>query len=259
MLTPEEIYEHLESRSKLAEEKPATAKASPAAETAAPAEGQAEPSAEPTQSAEQAAQPDPVKDVLAEYGAAADLTGLAGFDAATLRNRLTELESELALERERKYNPVYNLSEDEFNDQIGKLRDDGKHTEAEKMLKEWSTKDQPTALLDARRKAAEREVLGYISQGNGNEKLAELLQDKTLQPVLQDLTGVINLHLPGAARVLHRFCLGLKVAEIARKAEEKGRNSITMSPPVNRKPGGGEHQTTHSFTRKKPMSERLNF
>lgn len=199
--------------------------------------------------------PNPVREVLSEYGVGEE-TGT--IDTESLVNRITELESELDYERQRKFNPVYHLSEDEINDKVEALRDKGKHTEAEKMLKEWNERDSASAssVSDSRRKAAEREVMGYISSGGGNEKLANLLQDKTLAPVIKELTGIINLHLPGSARVLHRVLLGYKVGEIARKAEEKGRASISMGQPGRKSTASVEDTVKNlSFRRRSRLSD----
>ena len=181
-------------------------------------------------------EPDPVVNtVLGEYGVA-DPDSAAREWMQTMSARVEQLEMELLSSQELRNHPMANLSQDDVNEQVTELREKGKHVEADKILNDWrdykemSNKGAQSFIGER----AKQEIIRYIQQGGGREKLGTMLQDEATVAQLKRYTGLIRADLPGGAEVLHLVILGMKAGEIAAAAARSARESFQKRPPAGK-------------------------
>ena len=203
--------------------------AEPTDKTAKEAADKSKPPARPQE-------PDPVvNSVLGEYGVAEPDVAAREW-MQTMSARVEQLEMELLSSQELRNHPMANLSEDDVNDRVTELREKGKHVEADKILsdfrqyKDMSANGAQSVIGDR----AKQEIIRYIQQGGGREKLGTMLQDEATVARLKRYTGLIRADLPGGAEVLHLVVLGMKAGEIAAAAARSARESFQKRPPAGK-------------------------
>ena len=224
-----ETVENLAARSEGpdAGESPAPA---PEGQAGAPGKPEGEKAATPA-----AAPAESGADTLAsEYGALGDLLGESPTyyqeTAATLAKQVEELRHQVEYFQQKASNKLASLSEEEINARAQELREEGKNVEAEKLVRDWMNVSQetPEQYLSKRGSVANLQLEEYFK---AQPALRTLLNRPDISRALYRWVGLLNMDRPGAPQLLHAAVLGLCWPEIARKAEERGRQSVRVTQP----------------------------
>lgn len=241
-----------------------------AGRTGAPApEGQATPPGKPEEGKAPAPDATPAAsgaDPLdADYGTIGDRLGetpqFYQEQATVLARQVEELRTQVEYFQNRAGNKLAALSQEEVEAKAAELREQGKLVEAEKMVRQWveSANETPEQYLAHRGAKANAQLEEYFRV---QPALKNLLQRPDVSRALYRYVGLVNMDRPGAPELLHAVCLGLCAKEIARKAEERGRQSVTVKPPKSVATNVAENPPQSRsddgrFRPKTPMSELL--
>jgi hypothetical protein len=170
----------------------------------------------------------------AEYGSIGDRLGetpqFYQEQATVLARQVEELRNQVEYFQNRSANKLAALSQEEVEAKAAELREQGKLVEAEKMVRQWmdAANETPEQYLARRGAKANAQLEEYFK---AQPALKNLLQRPDVSRALYRYVGLINMDRPGAPELLHAVCMGLCYKEIARKAEERGRQSVTIKPP----------------------------
>ena len=239
-----------------------TAAETPAPAGQAPAGGSTAETEAPPRAPESGEVSDPL---AAEYGAFGDYLGdspaLYKENSESLARQVEELRAQLEYFQQKASNKLAALPEDEINARASELKENGKSVEAEKLVQDWlaANRDTPEAFLQRRAQVANANIEAYAAK---QPALKALLSRPDIGRALMRFVGLINLDRERGPELLHAVCLGLCYREIAKKAEERGRQSVqikpakTVSTPAATSPAA-PRDDSGKFRPRIPVSEQL--